>query len=203
MNQIPIMKETPTAVPNRFNNLRKITIVSLLVFCFVAIQAQENISVDIKKTLINNEILAVTTTLTNNNEGTILIPIESITEDNGNNFDGGSTYLTLNAYDINSHKVSMISRKIYYQYDSNYPLNYTFIRIVLKKGQSIQKTVCLSTYQGLEGFLTADCTFKYLEIKLHIRYIYMSDHSVHTRVLISNRLAFPVSQHVLLINSTY
>ena len=183
--------------------MKKIATLSILCFCFMAIHAQDNISISIDKTLINNEIIAITTTLTNHNEGTILIPIESITEDNGNNFDGGSTYLTLNAYDTNSHKVSMISRKIYYQYDPNYPLNYTFIRIVLKKGESIQKTVCLSTYQGLEGFLTADCTFKYLEIKLHIRYIYMSDHSVHTRVLISNRLAFPVSQHVLLINSTY
>jgi len=185
------------------HSMKKIATISILCFCFVAIHAQDNISVNIEKTLINNDILAITTTLTNHNEGTILIPIESITEDNGNNFDGGSTYLTLNAYDTNSHKVSMISRKIYYQYDPNYPLNYTKYRIVLKKGQSIQKTVCLSTYQGLEGFLTADCTFKYLEIKLHIRYIYMSDHSVHTRVLISNRLAFPVSQHVLLINSTY
>ena len=203
MNQIPIMKETPTAVPNRFNNLRKITIVSLLVFCFVAIQAQENISVDIKKTLINNEILAVTTTLTNNNEGIIYIPIRSMTDDNGNNLDGGNTYLTLNAYDTNKKRVSMISRKIYYQYDPNYPLNYTKYRIVLKKGESIHKTVCVSSYQGVEGFLTADCTFKYLEIKLHIRYIYLSDNSLHTKELISNRLTFPVSQHILLINSTY
>jgi len=183
--------------------MKKIATISILCFCFVAIHAQDNISIYIEKTLINNEIIAITTTLTNNNEGIIYIPIRSLTDDIGNNLNGGNTYLTLNTYDTNNRRVSMISNKIYYQYDSNYPLNYTFIRIVLKKGQSIQKTVCLSTYQGVEGFLTADCTFKYLEIKLHIRYIYMSDHSVHTRVLISNRLAFPVSQHVLLINSTY
>ena len=185
------------------HSMKKIATISILCFCFVAIHAQDNISIYIEKTLINNEIIAITTTLTNNNEGIIYIPIRSLTDDIGNNLNGGNTYLTLNTYDTNNRRVSMISNKIYYQYDSNYPLNYTFIRIVLKKGQSIQKTVCLSTYQGVEGFLTADCTFKYLEIKLHIRYIYMSDHSVHTRVLISNRLAFPVSQHVLLINSTY
>ena len=168
--------------------MKKITIISILCFCFVTIQAQDNISVDIQKTLVNNEIVAIYINLTNNNDGTIYIPIQSMTDDNGNNLNGGSTYLTLNAYDTNNKKVSMISRNIYYQYDPNYPLYNNQYRIVLKKGQSIQKRVCLGSYQGVEGFLTAPCVFKYIEIKLHIRYVYMLDDSIHIKDLISNRI---------------
>ena len=168
--------------------MKKIATISILCFCFVAIHAQDNISIYIEKTLINNEIIAITTTLTNNNEGIIYIPIRSLTDDIGNNLNGGNTYLTLNTYDTNNRRVSMISNKIYYQYDSNYPLNYTNNRIVLKKGESIHKTVCVGSYQGVEGFVTATYPFKYLEIILHIRYIYLLDHSVHTKDLISNKL---------------
>jgi len=168
--------------------MNKLIILSILSFCVVIIHAQDNISVSIEKTLIDNQIIAIKTTLTNNNDGAILIPIKSLTDDNGNNLSGGSTYLTLNAYDINNKKVSVISRAIYYQYDPKYPLYNNPYRIVLKKGESIQKIAFVGSFQGVEGFLPADCVFKYLEIKLHIKYFYLLDDSIHIKDLISNRI---------------
>jgi len=171
--------------------MKKLTILSILSFCVVSIHAQDKISVSIEKTLIDNQFVAIRTTITNNNNEPIFINIGHSTDDFGNSIgSGGNIYLSLNVYDENNNKVTIHSNDLVYTYDPNYPLLNNKYRIILKKRQSIQKTYRLCSYQGEIGFLNTGCVCKFFEVELHINYIYMLDNSVHKKVLISNRIAF-------------
>jgi len=168
----------------------RIIFISLLCFYFVTIYAQDNITVSIKKTFVDDKVLAIRTTITNNNNEAIYIPIRSNTDDYGNAINGGSTYLRLNVYDNNNNKVTIQSNYLYYTYNPDYPLLNNENRIILKKGQSIEKTYRLYSYDGIRGFLNLNEAIecKLVEVKLHIMYIYLLDDSVHTKDLISNRI---------------
>lgn len=171
--------------------MSKLTIISILCFCFVTIQAQNNITVSIEKTLIYNQFKAIRTTITNNNNETIFIPIKGLADDYGNNISGGSTYLSLNTYDTNSKKVSIISNELYFSYNPDYPLLNNLYRIILKKGQSYQKTDRLVSNQGVRGFLDDGCVCKFFEIKLHIKYFYLLNGGTwYEKDLLSNRITF-------------
>lgn len=168
----------------------KIIIIAVLSFCFVTIQAQDNISVSIEKTFVDNKALAIRTTITNNNIESIVIPIESSTDDYGNNINGGSTYLSLNVYDKKNNKVSIESNNLYYQYNPDYPLLNNENRIILKKGQSITKTDRVIYSEGIRGFLNKDCTYDFFEVKLHIKFFYLSNDRWYIKDLVSNRVSF-------------
>jgi len=171
--------------------MKKIINISILCFYFMTIHAQNNITVSIEKTLIVNQFIAIRTTITNNNNEAISIPIKGLTDDYGNNISGGSTYLSLNVYDTNSNKVSIISNEVYFSYDPDYPLLNNLYRIILKKGQSYQKTDRLVSYQGVRGFLDDGCVCKFLEIKLHIKYFYLLNSGIwYEKDLLSNRITF-------------
>jgi len=145
--------------------MRSSVILLLISLVTFSLNAQNNVVVTVTTSKINNETY-ITTTITNKNAEIILIPVKGFADDYCNVFNGGPSYITLNAYDESHLTASSAIIPIYQENSSVY--------IKLLPYQSYKRRSRLYSFYNYEGFFDNPLggSLKYIEAKVHLVYIY-------------------------------
>ena len=165
----------------------KRTVISILIFLgTINLGAQNKVVVTVSKSQINYETY-ITTTITNKNAETILIPVRGNVDDYGNVINGGSSYIRLNAYN-DSYLTASSEDILICQYNSNS----IFIRIL--PNQSYKKTERLYSLNGYIGYFNKPLgnSLKFYEATVHLVYFYFwdSNPTTFTADFVSPKVAY-------------
>jgi len=168
----------------KYENMKKITLMFLLSLCILTLNAQQNINVSILTKVINDEVY-ILTTITNNNDDSVVVSANGISEGMGIVSEGSNSFIILIAYDTNNLLIGT-SNTIFI------PKNLDDSKIKLMKGESYQKLDRLYCSNGFYGYYNEHfgTELSKIQAKVHLRYLQFKSTGaeIHEEDILSNEI---------------